>query len=230
MYTLLVPWQLVIVGAIIISVLIAKITAPAKHFRALVQPFVLRHVESGVPVILAIQKYRHPWLDSFFGVIATVVSVPFYSLVLPLFFWHGQPKLGRQLTLLIATCVYVGNSAKDLVCAQRPPPPVCRVVSSESEAKGSEEYGLPSSHSINTICFAGYVLYYITGQQIELSTLLITTALLTTLVTLVIFGRLYLGMHSPIDIAAGCAIGATLLLVWCNINEYLDGFVTGGKN
>ena len=55
MYTLLVPWQLVIVGAIIISVLIAMITAPAKHFRALVQPFVLRHVESGVPVILAIQ-------------------------------------------------------------------------------------------------------------------------------------------------------------------------------
>ena len=50
--------------------------------------------------------------------------------------------------------------------------------------------------------------------------------------TLIIFdaGRLYLGMHSLIDVVAGCAIGASLLLGWCNIDEYLDGFITGGQN
>lgn len=43
-------------------------------------------------------------------------------------------------------------------------------------------------------------------------------------------GRLYLGMHSPIDVVAGIAIGASLLLVWCNIDEYLDAFITSGEN
>lgn len=33
------------------------------------------------------QKYRHPQLDYFVGVLATLVSTEFYSLVLPLLFW-----------------------------------------------------------------------------------------------------------------------------------------------
>lgn len=42
-------------------------------------------------------------------------------------------------------------------------------------------------------------------------------------------GRLYLGMHSPIDIFVGCAIGASLLLVWFNVDCYLDTFIIGGE-
>lgn len=37
-------------------------------------------------------------------------------------------------------------------------------------------------------------------------------------------------MHSPIDVVAGCVIGAVLLTCWCNIDEYLDAFITGGEN
>jgi len=37
-------------------------------------------------------------------------------------------------------------------------------------------------------------------------------------------------MHSPIDVVVGCAIGASLLIGWCIIDEYLDAFITGGEN
>lgn len=37
-------------------------------------------------------------------------------------------------------------------------------------------------------------------------------------------------MHSPIDVLAGCAIGTSLLLGWCNFDEYLDAFITSGEN
>jgi hypothetical protein len=37
-------------------------------------------------------------------------------------------------------------------------------------------------------------------------------------------------MHSPIDVVAGCAIGASLLIFWCHIDEYLDAFITRGDN
>lgn len=54
-YDLPASWQLKVVGAIFIWLILAQLTAFTKHLRALVQPFVLRHVKSEVPVILAIQ-------------------------------------------------------------------------------------------------------------------------------------------------------------------------------
>lgn len=49
------PWQFAVVGAIFILVIIARLSSCTEYLRGLVQPFVLRRVESGVPVILAIQ-------------------------------------------------------------------------------------------------------------------------------------------------------------------------------
>jgi sphingosine-1-phosphate phosphatase 1 len=54
-YDLPSSWQLKVVGAIFTWLILAQLTAFTKHLRAWVQPFVLRHVESGVPVIVAIQ-------------------------------------------------------------------------------------------------------------------------------------------------------------------------------
>jgi len=54
-YDLPTSWQLKVVGAIFTWLILAQLTAFTKHLRALVQPFVLRHVKSGVPVIIAIQ-------------------------------------------------------------------------------------------------------------------------------------------------------------------------------
>jgi membrane-associated phospholipid phosphatase len=159
--------------------------------------------------------------------------VEFYTAFLPLLFWSGHTKLARQLTLLMALCIYIVNSVKDLVCAPRPPsPPVRRIVPMESEKESSLEYGLPSSHSINTLCLSGYLLYYLMGHKEEIGIVSISAiaALLSAIVFLVVFGRLYLGMHTPIDVAAGLAIGALLLLGWCMVDDYVDAFITTGEN
>lgn len=55
LYDLPTPWQLKVVAGIYIWLVFAHVTSFTKHLRALVQPFVLRRVESGVPVLLAIQ-------------------------------------------------------------------------------------------------------------------------------------------------------------------------------
>jgi len=96
-------------------------------------------------------------LDNFFSVLSCVVSVPFYTGFLPLLFWSGHGKLARQMTLLMAFCDYLGNSVKDIVSAPRPcSPPVRRVTATEDEKENAMEYGLPSSHALNTVCLMGY--------------------------------------------------------------------------
>jgi len=44
------------------------------------------------------------------------------------------------------------------VSAPRPcSPPVRRVTATEDEKENAMEYGLPSSHALNTVCLMGYV-------------------------------------------------------------------------
>lgn len=69
----------------------------------------------------------------------------------------GESHLGRQLTLFMALCVYVGNAMKDVACAPRPrSPPVQRLEKSSSV----QEYGVPSTHTINTLCMAAYIIRF----------------------------------------------------------------------
>lgn len=43
-------------------------------------------------------------------------------------------------------------------------------------------------------------------------------------------GRIYLGMHSVIDILAGLLFGLGILAFWLAVDEYIDSFVVSGQN
>ncbi|KAI5067175.1 hypothetical protein GOP47_0017703 [Adiantum capillus-veneris] len=229
----LVPaWQVAVVSAVILWLLFTRSVLLATNLRTSLRPFIAHHVHSGVSFILRLQKMQRRSLDALFGLLAVLVSKEFYTFFLPLLFWSGHCALARQMTLLMAFSIYVGNCMKDTFSAPRPPsPPVRRFTATESEKDFALEYGLPSSHTINTICLSGYLLLYLINN---LDTTEFYIALLVflfaTVTALTILGRLYLGMHSPIDVTAGVAIGVVLLIFWLCIDESLDAFIVGGSN
>ncbi|KAA8516957.1 hypothetical protein F0562_017225 [Nyssa sinensis] len=166
-----------------------------------------------------IQKYRHGLLDALFSGLSCVVSVPFYTAFLPLLFWSGHGKLARQMTLLMAFCDYIGNCIKDVVSAPRPSsPPVRRVTATKDEKENALEYGLPSSHTLNTVCLSGYLLHYVLSytQNRYASMQLVGFAMVCLLVGLIGLGRIYLGMHSVIDI-----IGQNVTSFWAALSFLL---------
>lgn len=203
------------------------------RLRSLVQPWVCRRVAADVPLILRVQSFRNGFLDAVFTALSCLVSVPFYTGFLPLVFWSGHSKLARQLTLLMAFSNYCGNAIKDLVSAPRPiSPPVRRVTAIDVEKEHAMEYGLPSSHAMNTASMFGYMLYYALSDnsQVDLSLILGGSALVLSLILLTGIARIYLGMHSVIDVIAGVIGGMLVLAFWLAIHEYLDGFITFGQN
>jgi hypothetical protein len=112
-------WQLLVIAGIVSWLFVAQRWSFTVHLRAVLQPFVLRHVDKGIAVVLQIQKWEHPLLDVLLASLASTVSVEFYTAFLPLLFWSGHTKLARQLTLLMALCIYIGNSVKvpySLIC------------------------------------------------------------------------------------------------------------------
>ncbi|XP_019455474.1 PREDICTED: lipid phosphate phosphatase delta-like [Lupinus angustifolius] len=228
-----VMFQGVILGAIVFWILCSSYLNFTQKLRIFLQPWVNHHVEIGTDFVLQIQSYQHGFLDVFFSGLSCVVSVPFYTAFLPLLFWSGHGELARQMTLLMAFCDYIGNCVKDVLSAPRPPsPPVRRVTATKDEEDNALEYGLPSSHTLNTVCLSGYLLHYVlTHTQIQgpyVSYLGVSLACL--FVALIGLGRIYLGMHSLIDILAGLVFGLGILAFWLAVDKQIDSFVISGLN
>jgi hypothetical protein len=57
-------------------------------------------------------------------------------------------------SVLLLWCCFV---TQDAVSAPRPSsPPVRRITATKDEQENALEYGLPSSHTLNTVCLTGY--------------------------------------------------------------------------
>ncbi|MFS7908183.1 putative phosphatidate phosphatase [Helianthus anomalus] len=233
MESIISTWQLSFLFGVFTWIVASSMFNVTHKVRSFVQPWVSRRVISGTPTILQIQKYQHGFWDAFFSGLSCVVSVPFYTGFLPLLFWSGHGKLARQMTLLMAFCDYTGNCIKDVVSAPRPKsPPVRILTATKDEKENALEYGLPSSHTLNTICLSGYLLHYIFSchENINASYQVVAFTFACLFVGLIGLGRIYLGMHSLIDIFGGLVLGLMILAFWLQVHEYVDNFVILGKN
>ncbi|MCD9637989.1 hypothetical protein HAX54_021597 [Datura stramonium] len=226
-------WEVLFLCVIGTWVVVSSIFNVTQKIRSLTQPWVSSYVVSSTPITLKIQKYQNKYLDALFSGLSCVVSVPFYTAFLPLLFWSGHCKLARQMTLLMALCDYSGNCIKDVVCAPRPgSPPVRRITATEDEKENALEYGLPSSHTLNTLCLSGFLLQYILSytQNDDAITRLAGLAIVCLFVFFIAVGRIYLGMHSLIDIIGGLAFGLAILASWLSVHKYIDDFIVSGQN
>nr|GEV96598.1 lipid phosphate phosphatase delta-like [Tanacetum cinerariifolium] len=234
METLMMPtWQVSFLCGILAWIIMSSMLNLNRIIRSLIQPWVESYIVSGTSVILHIQKYQHKVLDGLFIGLSCVVSVPFYTGFLPLLFWSGHGKLARQMTLLMAFCDYTGNCIKDVVSAPRPKSPPVRILTvTEDEKENAMEYGLPSSHTLNTVCLSGYLLHYIFSYNgtSDPSFQLAAFAFVCLFVGLIGLGRIYLGMHSVVDIIGGLVLGLAILQFWLCIHEHVDNFVVSGQN
>jgi sphingosine-1-phosphate phosphatase 1 len=94
------------------------------------------------------------------------------------------------------------------------------------------EYGLPSSHTLNTVCLSGYLLHYVLSysQNEDAIVKLLGISIVILFVSSIALGRIYLGMHSVIDIVGGLALGLVILAFWLSTSEHIDSFITSGQN
>lgn len=227
-------WQIGSLSCILIWLWASSKLNLTQKLRSFARPWVARRVLSDTHLTLLLQSKHCGFFDHFFSALSCIVSIPFYTGFLPLLFWSGHSKLGRQMTLLIAFADYVGNSLKDLVSAPRPScPPVRRIIVTADEQENAMEYGLPSSHALNTVCLSGYLLHYYlscSDQKEDSTQILVGLTVVFMLVILIGLGRIYLGMHSLIDVISGVCIGVIILVIWLAADSYVDDFIVYGQN
>lgn len=159
-----------------------------------------------------IQNY---FLYYLFNFGASLGSELFYLTFYPFLLWNIDSRLCRQLVLIWHILMYFGQLAKDFIKWPRPGPPAVKL-----EERFEMEYGMPSTHTIVGTCIP-FSLLVLTSNAYEYPFIL-GLLIAVSWTCLVAFSRVYLGMHTALDVLAGISMTAVFLPFLLGIVEYLD--------
>jgi len=144
--------------------------------------------------ILWLQSFRTPFLDRFFKIVTFFGDGNFYLLALPVLFWGWRKKDGLWLAFALFVILYGTSFFKSVF--QVPRPEKVAVV----EAAG---YSFPSGHAMGSLAFFGSLALLVRRR--------VAWVISGTMVFLIGLSRVYLGVHYPLDVLTGWAMGGTVL-------------------
>jgi membrane-associated phospholipid phosphatase len=151
----------------------------------------------GLDLIVALQQV-HPALHGVFRTVTFMGEPEFYLLLLPLLFWCVDFGLGARVAIFLLLSSHLNLSLKAMF--QQPRPfdfnPALQLTSAEG-------YGLPSGHAQSAVVVWGSIAAW--AHKVWF------WAVAVGLMVLIGISRVYLGVHFPMDVLAGWAIGALSL-------------------
>ncbi|XP_046663816.1 sphingosine-1-phosphate phosphatase 2-like isoform X1 [Homalodisca vitripennis] len=143
----------------------------------------------------------------------------FYASFIPFWFWNIDGAVGRRIVMVWTIIMYIGQGIKDVVCWPRPTsPPVFRL-----QKKWSLEHGMPSTHAMVGIAIPfSVIIYTMTRYQYPVA---LGLAVAVTWCAIISLSRIYLGMHSVLDVVVGLILAMLLMVPVVPIVDSLDVFL-----
>jgi len=165
--------------------------------------------------LLALQDARTPVLTALMAAATYLASEEFYLLAVPLVFWVGNRRWGFRLLIAVMISFWLNGVLKDLCHTPRPWMAHGDLIEPLLKATGGG-FSFPSGHSQSAVAMWFFLAWR--GGRVW------HWAAATLAVALVGLSRMYLGLHWPVDVAGGFALGALLLalcgLVWWAGDEH----------
>lgn len=150
-----------------------------------------------------LEGIRTPFLDSVFSVITHLGEETFFILFGLIFFWCVNKKEGYYLLSIGFLGTIINQFLKLFFRIPRPwvkDNDFTIVESARAEAKG---YSFPSGHTQSSVGVFGAIARWNKNTIIRIITI--------ALCVLVPFSRLYLGVHTPLDVGVSIAIALVLI-------------------
>ncbi|CAL1546044.1 unnamed protein product [Lymnaea stagnalis] len=158
-------------------------------------------------------KYKSLLYLAHFG--AFLGNEGFYLTFFPFCLWNLDGLITRQVAMLWCVVMYLGQATKDYLCWPRPPcPPVVRL-----ETHYIQEYSMPSTHAMAGTAIPLYLAFMVVERYQVPVYVAAPIALLWFSITC--WSRLYLGVHSILDLLAGFVYA---LLIFFSFMKYVEGY------
>ncbi len=161
----------------------------------------------------------------FFMIMTGLGNEYFYIFFLPMLMWNFDDKLAFLTTISWAFSMYLGQASKDILKIPRPAtPPVIKL-----EFRFLKEWGFPSTHAMAATSIS-LTLLSLLFQKYDTPEFYIFRIFSLTLGIFLSFSicvsRLYLGMHSVLDILIGILYALLLSFVFLSYSNLFFVFVT----
>lgn len=164
-------------------------------------------------------KVKNKLLFILFHFGASLGNEIFYLIFFPFVHWNLDGTLMRQMAFVWHVAMWAGQALKDIICWPRPAsPPVIKL-----ESRYSLEYGMPSTHAtVGTVIPFSLLILLRTYYEVPLG---LGVLCATVWMLLVCCSRIYLGMHTVLDVVAGVAFGCLIIptvLPWVHTLDLLQ--------
>ncbi|MBU3187997.1 phosphatase PAP2 family protein [Clostridium bowmanii] len=167
-----------------------------------------------IEIIKFIQSITSPFLDVFFQLVTMTGEEYFYIIAAAIIFWCVNKKFGYKLGFALLTGTIVNTVLKDLVNASRPIG-ISGIRSLRVQTATGQSF--PSGHTQGASTF--WVSWMVRLKRKWIYIVGISA------IILVAFSRMYLGVHYPIDVIGGVAVGT----IWVFISNYIFEYAESTK-
>ncbi len=160
--------------------------------------------EGCMPFLEFIQGLRNPVFDWIFSTITHLGEETLFLVIAILFFWCINKREGYFILITGLVGTVVNQIAKLFFRVPRPwvlDPDFDIVESARAEATG---YSFPSGHTQNIAGTFGSIAAYNRKRWLSITC--------TVIIILVAFSRMYLGVHTPLDIVVSLLVALALVL------------------
>ena len=156
-------------------------------------------------ILYFLQGLRNPVFDFFFELVTKLGEETFFLVIAILFFWCINKREGYFILLTGLFGTILNQALKLIFRIPRPwtIDPNLKDVISEEVREAAGGYSFPSGHTQNIASTFGAIAAHKRGK--------IRTALCVTVIALVAFSRMYLGVHTLLDV--GVSLVLALILV-----------------
>ena len=171
--------------------------------------WLLAQTPSGIEILIALQQWQTPALNAIMKAITDLGSAELALLVVPIILWCVDKEFGVRLIYAYLGVSYVNSALKALFHIPRPFSQVFKDFNAKLHPlRGEDSFSWPSGHAQNAVVVWGYTAYRVHRRWVQVLAVLI--------VLLIGFSRMYVGVHTPIDVLGGWAAGVLCLVggIW----------------
>lgn len=172
--------------------------------------------EGCMPFLYFLESIRNPILDWIFATVTHIGEETFFLAFAIIFFWCVNKRQGYFILITGLVGTVVNQIAKLVFRIPRPwvlDPEFNIIESARAEATG---YSFPSGHTQNVAGTFGAIAAYQPKKW--------KTAVCVTIIALVGFSRMYLGVHTPLDVVVSLLIALGIILMLRPVFESEESF------
>ena len=177
----------------------------------------MRSIAEGcMPFLYFLESIRNPIFDWFFATVTHIGEETFFLAFAIIFFWCVNKREGYFILITGLVGTVVNQVAKLIFRIPRPwvlDPEFNIIESARAEATG---YSFPSGHTQNVAGTFGAIAAYEPKKW--------KTAVCVTIIALVGFSRMYLGVHTPLDVVVSLLVALGIILLLRPVFETDESF------